>query len=292
MKRITAVLLTAALLTLSACNGAGEGQVIDLTESSSQASEVVDFSSENTIHPEIYANWEDDLPLKLITDIVPVWVSDEEDAVTKYVYEKGSAEWYHMKYISPYIVPALPDMDSSSDISMGKVTAFFLCNIRAHIEPDNYVNYKLDKLVIPAEIIEAFAYAYFGIDEYNHTENEFYYLDGNYYLLPIPAFGGLWPVKVKKAEVDGNIITINTDWYDDEYYTNYVKSTTYTIEDNGDTFRYLSVKTYVGEEKLNDFEEVIMNETTPAPDDTAESDSAEVPEETTVTPDETTTLEN
>lgn len=292
MKRITAILLTAAMLTLSACNGASEGQVIDLTENSSQVLEEVDFSSESNTSLEIYANWEDDLPLKLITDAIPVWIANDKDLLSSTYYDVNSDEWYLMKYILPYSIPITHDMNAIEDFSADDITIFFIHNMQAHIDPENYYDDDLGRFVIPAEIIEAFALDYFGIESLDNSQSEYYVSDGDYYLLPPSAFGGLWPVKVKKAEVDGNIITINTDWYDDEYYTNYVKSTTYTIEDNGDTFRYLSVKTYVGEEKLNDFEEVIMNETTPAPDDTAESDSAEVPEETTVTPDETTTPEN
>ncbi len=279
MKRITAVLLTAALLTLSACNGAGEGQGEDLTESSSQVSEAVDMSSESSTSPEIYANWEDDLPLKLITDAVPFWTEKDAEWLAELDMSEYSYDWYSFKYISPYVVPLNMDFSQPSDMDANVVAAFFIRNMKAHIDPENYYNYELDKYAIPAEIIESFASAYFGIESLDNSQSEYYVSDGDYYLLPPSAFGGMWFYKVREVITDGNIIKIYIDWYD-EYFTECWKSNVFKIEDNGDTFKYLYVRT-LEPMGIYDDEMKTESETTATSDDTAESDSTESLEETT-----------
>lgn len=125
MKKLLALICTAVLLMTSGCGGTAEApsEINLVTE---PAETTIEVSSEVIENPEIYANWKDDLPLKLITDVVPVWISRDKKLTTSLYYEKYSNDWYRMKYIGAYVVPIHHDMSSSDDISTDDVLFFLL----------------------------------------------------------------------------------------------------------------------------------------------------------------------
>lgn len=117
-----------------------------------------------------------------------------------------------------------------------------------------YFDEKTEKYYIPESIIEQVIKKFFNISVIDHSKMPNYSSAQNEYIVDnIQGFGGVClHTKVKSKEsLPDNVIKLTVGFYKDYDYKECLYTRIYTVQDNGDSFKYLSIQK-VKQEQEND----------------------------------------